>query len=301
MTRSPLTFAPRLALPALGVLLVAGLAWQLRGTPASAETRSLAPPSVSGDVARRVVAEGRVAAYPGADVVVGTELAGTLVAVPVEEKQPVRRGQLLAELRSDDLRAGLAEARARVSEIEADIRLYEIDVERARRLFAENVEPEQKLDVARRNLDASRARLATARASVERLSAELDKTRILAPIDGVVIERRVNRGETVEAGAPLVTVADLRRVRIEAEVDEFDAGAVALGMPVVISAEGRGASWAGRVEEIPDRVTGRRLKPQDPSQPTDTRVLLVKVAFVDETPLKLGQRVEVEIGGAGTP
>ena len=49
------------------------------------------------------------------------------------------------------------------------------------------------------------------------------------------------------------------------------------------------------IEEIPDSVVNRRLKPQDPSKPIDTRVLLVKVAFAEETPLKLGQRVEVKI------
>ena len=93
------------------------------------------------------------------------------------------------------------------------------------------------------------------------------------------------------------TIADLKRVRIEAEVDEFDAGRVALGAPVVVRAEGYdGQSWRGRVEEIPDAVSGRKLKPQDPGRPQDTRVLLVKVALDQATPLKLGQRVEVEIG-----
>jgi hypothetical protein len=57
-----------------------------------------------------------------------------------------------------------------------------------------------------------------------------------------------------------------------------------------------GASWRGRVEEIPDAVVGRRLKPQDPGKPEDTRVLLVKIALLEPTPLKLGQRVEIRIG-----
>ena len=54
---------------------------------------------------------------------------------------------------------------------------------------------------------------------------------------------------------------------------------------------------AERLEEIPDAVSGRRLKPQDPGKPSDTRVLIVKVRLEEPTPLKLGQRVEVEIGG----
>jgi hypothetical protein len=64
---------------------------------------------------------------------------------------------------------------------------------------------------------------------------------------------------------------------------------------VQVSAEGFDREWRGSIEEIPDSVVNRRLKPQDPSKPIDTRVLLVKVAFAEPTPLKLGQRVEVKI------
>ena len=96
------------------------------------------------------------------------------------------------------------------------------------------------------------------------------------------------------------TLADLSRLRVEGEAHEADAGAIALGAPVRISAEGYpGQSWPGRVEEIPDSVTLRRLKPQDPSRPTDTRILAVKVAFVEPNPLKLGTTVELRIHPAG--
>lgn len=63
-----------------------------------------------------------------------------------------------------------------------------------------------------------------------------------------------------------------------------------------ISAEGySGLVWRGRVEEIADAVVPRRTRPEDPGRPADTRVLLVRIALLDKTPLKLGQRVEVEI------
>jgi multidrug resistance efflux pump len=95
----------------------------------------------------------------------------------------------------------------------------------------------------------------------------------------------------------LCAIADLDRLRLEVEVDEYDAGRVALGAPVRITAEGYdGQDWLGKVEDIPDAVTARRLRPQDPARPVDVRVLLVKVALQQATPLKLGQRVEVRIG-----
>jgi HlyD family secretion protein len=56
-----------------------------------------------------------------------------------------------------------------------------------------------------------------------------------------------------------------------------------------------GRAWRGRVEEVPRSVTRRRLKPQDPGRPTDTRILAVKVAFAEATPLKLGATVELRI------
>ena len=85
-------------------------------------------------------------------------------------------------------------------------------------------------------------------------------------------------------------------IRVEAEVDEYDAPRVAVGAEATLTAEGYGAaSWRGTVEEVPDRVGGRSIAPEDPGRPTDTRVLLVKVRFDVPHPLKLGQRVEVEI------
>ena len=96
----------------------------------------------------------------------------------------------------------------------------------------------------------------------------------------------------------LVPVADLLGwgTNVEAELDEFDAGRVSLHDRVRVTAEGYdGQFWKGEVEEIPDAVVGRRLKPQDPGKPEDTRVLLVKIAFQEPTPLKLGQRVEIRI------
>jgi HlyD family secretion protein len=72
-----------------------------------------------------------------------------------------------------------------------------------------------------------------------------------------------------------------------------------VGALVAITSNGfPGKSWKGRVEEIPDSVTLRHLKPQDPGRPTDTRILAVKVAFLEQTPLRLGTTVELRIDGA---
>jgi len=243
-----------------------------------------------------VAAEGRVVAYPGAEVQVGAERAGRLVRVLVQEGQAVGRGDLLAEIESEELRAALEEARAHVAEMDAEIRLAELNRERRQKLVDERILAPHDFDQATRDLDIARARRLTAQATVDRYLAQIRKSRIVAPIAGHVTARRVDAGQTVEAGDHAFTIADLGRLRIEGEAHEADAGAVALDAPVTITADGfPGQTWKGRVEEIPDSVTLRRLKPQDPSRPTDTRVLAVKVAFAEATPLKLGTTVELRI------
>lgn len=255
------------------------------------------PPSVSdSETPGRVIAEGRLVTYPGAEVVVATELAGTIVRLPVQERSAVRKGDLIAEFGSDELRASCAEAVARIEEAEAEIRFYEREVERRRVLIARRSASDFELDANQRGLDVARARLHAAVAARDRLDVMIAKTRIVSPIDGVVIARFADPGETLGIAAPVVTVADLRRIRVEAEVDEIDLAGIATGSEAIVSAEAfPGKAWRGRVEEIPDVVVGRHLRPEDTSRPVDTRVLLVKVALLEPTPLKLDQRVEVSI------
>jgi HlyD family secretion protein len=298
----------RWVVPASGLLLTTGFAVRCGTLEARLPTwagaevgsRSEAPADRDGastPIERpRVTAEGRVVTYPGAEVVVGTEAAGRIVRLDVVEKSVVRKGATIAELNADDLRASLAEAEARAAEAEADARFYDREERREEALIARRAGTPQNLDVNRRGLDAARARRAAARADADRIRALIAKTRITAPIDGVVTARHADAGETVEVAAEIVTIADLDRIRIEAEVDEYDTGRVELGADVLITAEGfPGASWRGKVEEIPDSVVPRRIRPEDPGRPIDARVLPVKIAFSEPTPLKLGQRVEVEI------
>lgn len=276
---------------ALGLALLAATVLQARSA-ARAEVGAPVTPVRSLGVA----AEGRVVAYPGSEVRLSAERGGRLLAVRVQESQLVRKGDVVAEIESDELRAQLAEARARVAEAEAEIRLAEANLTRRERLVEQQIAAAHDLDQARRDVETARARRETARAQVERDEAQLRKSLVLAPISGTVIARHVDAGETVEAGSAVATIADLGRLRIEGEADEADAGALVVGAPAAITADGYpGKTWRGRVEEVPDAVTLRRLKPQDPARPIDTRVLAVKVAFAEATPLRLGTTVELRI------
>jgi RND family efflux transporter MFP subunit len=243
-----------------------------------------------------VLAEGRLAAYPGAEVTLSAELSGRVTKLGVKERDRVKSGDVVAELDVKQQRAALNEAWARVKEAEGDIRFFEREKGRSQQLFAQNVVAQASLDKSVHDSDSAGRRRGALLASAARLKAEVDKSVLAAPIDGTVIQRFVDTGEFVNAGAPLLTIADLSRLRIEAEVGEFDAGRVRVGAPATVRAEGYdGKSWHAEVEEIPDQVVPRQMRPLDPSRPVDTRVLMVKVKLRESVPLRLGQRVDVEI------
>ena len=297
----------RVILPASAVLLAVVLGWQWVQNLALGRTEStslqvqapiLAVESTkSGERTDRVRAEGRVIAYPGAEVTVGTEVLGTIVSMPIRENVAVRKGALIAAIRADSVSASLREAHARLTEAAVALRL-----EQARsgldRILPRITGPPQSPQTIRENLTVATAHRDAAQAEVERLEAEAAKYRILAPIDGVVVARHADPGETVNPASPLVTIVDLSQLRVEAEVDEYDIPRINPHASATITAEGyHGRRWRGEVEEISPVVVARQTRPADPGRPADTRVLVVKILLQEPNPLKLGQRVEVEIAG----
>ncbi len=280
-----------LSLSGIGLALLAGTVMQ-------AQPQGQALPSASAERAAMagVAAEGRVVAYPGAEVTIGADAVGRLLRVNVEEGDLVKKGEVLAEIDASDLIASRDEAKARLEEAVAERHLAQLNADRKARLFAEGVIPAFDRDAASRDVEITQARIETANASIRRLDATIAKTRMIAPISGTVTSRIVNAGQMVDRGDAAFIVADLNHVRIEGEAHEADADRVAIGALVEIRADGfPGQSFHGRVEEIPGSVTLRRIKPQDPARPTDVRVLALKVAFDGKTPLKLGSTVDLVV------
>jgi RND family efflux transporter MFP subunit len=307
---SPSMFLGRIVLPAAGLLIAGALAWQTLhtgrvelpswlsfGSASSGERPRIKVEKASiADSPKRVIAEGRVVPYPGAQVVIGAETAGTISRVLVEEKTHVRKGDLLVEFKVDDLKTQVDEAEARLVEAENEVVRLENDERRLSALAASSPSSRPQLEQNHYLVVAYRARRDAMKAARARLDVFVKKCRVVAPIDGVVTARFVQPGETVSMAAPLVTVVDLRRLRVEAEVDEYDVAGCTVGDHVLIRTEAYpGRNWQGAVEEVSDALVGRRIRPEDPGRPTDTRVLPVRIAFRDGNPLRLGQRVEVEI------
>ncbi len=286
----------RFIVPVLLVVIAVGAFLQSRGWARGSAPVPVTAPESGAPESGAIRAEGRLVTYPGAQVTLSAEVEGRLSELRVQEKDVVKKGEVLALINRDEQRAATAEAQAQALEAEAQLRQAESEAARYRKLLEASAVSQQAAERAQHDLETARAHQAAAQARVRQQRTALDKARLVAPIDGVVLTRSVQPGERVSPGTALVTIANLKRVRIEAEVDEFDAGRVKVGAPVTVRAEGfPNGAWRGHVEEIPDAVMPRRLKPQDPGRPQDTRVLLVKVALDEPTPLKLGQRVEVNL------
>ena len=234
-----------------------------------------------GDVRQLVTTSGTV--RPLVTVEVGSQLSGQIAEVYADDSSLVRRGQEIARIdpRSFLTRVREAEAavqvaqaeaalqRAGVTRAEAALRQAEREHGRAEMLQARGNTSQAALDSALAALETARAGLEIAHAQVANADAallqrraaldsagiELDRTFIRSPIDGVVIERAVELGQTVAASlsAPrLFTIAqDLTRIQIDAQVDEADIGQVEPGQPVSFTVDAypeRG--FTGTVEQI---------------------------------------------------
>ena len=122
----------------IGLALAVATVLQARSAGVTATAPRVAPAGAGG---HDVAAEGRVVTYPGAEVRVSAERGGRLVRLDVQEGDRVQKGQMLGEIESEELRAALAEARGRVSEAEAEVRLAELNRDRRRRLLGSASSP----------------------------------------------------------------------------------------------------------------------------------------------------------------
>ena len=243
----------------------------------------------------RIRCEGRVAAYPGADIIVAAEYGGRIASLPVHELERVPAGHILARLDAHEQEASLEAARARVRELDAQLRFLALEQGRQRNLLAEGAVGQRSFDDADSRLKLAQAQREAALATVGQLQAAVAKLTLTAPFAGTIIERMPSAGEQLPAGGRLLRLANLDHLRVEAEVDEYDLPRLQVGGLADVEVEGRPGRVQGRVEEIPAAVSQRNLKALDPARPSDIRVALVKITLPAGTGLKLGQRVELAI------
>lgn len=220
-----------------------------------------------GEITRSVSASGTLEAL--VTVEVGSQISGQVTQVMVDYNDRVRRGQVMAVLDPQNQRsaveqsqAQIASARAGVSQAQAQVALAQAEYDRQKFLFDRQIVAQAALDTAQASLRTARANVQSARAQVRQAEAalranqaNLGRTAITAPIDGVVIDRQIEPGQTVASGlnvAVLFTLAqDLGRVQALVRVDEADIGQVRVGQPVRFTVDAfSGDNFTGEVTQI---------------------------------------------------
>jgi HlyD family secretion protein len=215
-------------------------AWSWRTPPGV-----LSEPASLGTIVRSIEAEGTLKARE--TIRVGSQASGTITELDADSNSIVHRGEVLARLDPSLVRTEIQEARATLAQAKADddqARVARDDakyrLEQARVLRAKEEIPqgdfetvEASFEQAEADVRAMEAQVALARSQVAQAEVDLRNTVILSPVDGVVIAREVQVGQTVasrmEAPTLFEIATDLARMQVIASVDEADIGAVAVG------------------------------------------------------------------------
>ena len=226
-------------------VLAAGIWYALQPAPVPFAERFRMQQAVRGDLVREVLATGNVAAVT--TVQVGAEISGRIASVEVDYNSPVKAGQVLARIDPTALEAQLTQAEGALASAEAaldqartDNERAATDLARAERLHASKLIADAEYEaavtkalLARQRVDAASAQVAAQQGQTRLARFNLDRATIVSPIDGIVITRNIDPGQTVASVLQtpvLFTVAeDLRKMRVIAAVDEADIGEVKQG------------------------------------------------------------------------
>lgn len=206
-----------------------------------------------GDIQRSISANGTL--NPTIQVSVGTQVSGTVKLLHVDFNSKVKAGQILAELDPALLDAAAAQSRASLASAQAQQAQAEASFNRSQRLFQQGFISRSELDSSQQTLAVARAAVKTASAKVRADEVNLRYSVIRSPIDGVVVARNVDVGQTVAASFQTPTLfliaKDLRQMQIDTNIAEADIGAIRIGQPVRFSVDAFGErEFRGEVRQI---------------------------------------------------
>jgi HlyD family secretion protein len=235
------------------VLAVATGLFLLLGSRRKSEPKYRTAKVDRGDVTQTVTATGAVSAVT--TVAVGSQVSGIISKLYADFNSQVKKGDLLAELDPTPFQEKVNAARAGLEKAQVEQRNTAIGLERQKALKKEGLAPQADYDAAQANYDSARASVQQAAASLKQAETDLKYTKIVAPIEGVVVARQYDVGQTVAASfqAPtLFTLAqDLTKMQVAADVSESDIGTVKVGQPVRFNVDAYpDRDFRGRVSQI---------------------------------------------------
>lgn len=191
-------------------------------------------PVTRGDLIQHVTATGSLSAVVSVDV--GSQVSGKIAALYADFNSPVRKGQLVAEIDPSLYAASLRQSLGELASARAEVVLKRQNLVRKRKLVPLRAASALDLDQATAELAKAEAAVSIREAVVESAQANLGYCKITAPVDGIVIARRIDTGQTVIAAmsSPVLFVIaqDITKMHISAAVSEADIGMVCPGQPV---------------------------------------------------------------------
>jgi len=305
----------------LGIGLCVAILWQFRWTSAVEVTTA---PVTAGSITREIVATGTV--QPVTTVSVGTQVSGIVQTLAVDYNSIVHAGDVVARLEPSTYEAQLQSAKAALLQAQSDVIAKQATAEdattkaqRAEALWSRQLIPQSDFDDARvamneanADVDAARAAVGEAQAAVHQATVDLSHTIIRSPIDGIVIERDVDVGQTLAASvqAPVLfkIATDLDRMQVFADIDEADIDGLAPGEPVQFEVESypnetfHGVVRDIRLQPVTDQpaatttTTPGATLPGASSGTVVSYTTVIDVANANEK-LRPGMTAEVMLGG----
>jgi HlyD family secretion protein len=237
----------------LAVALVGGGILYYRARNADQDPTPITTAVTRGDVVAKVDATGTLA--PVTTVQVGSQVSGTIKALHADYNSEVKKGQVIAELDPSLFQTQVEQAQATLIKAEADVERARVELndatakaKRAQELYDQKLISRNDLETAQATaaqdeaaLKSTQAQVTQARAALNQNQVNLGHTIIRAPIDGIVISRSVDVGQTVAASlsAPTIFVLaqDLAHMQVSASIDESDIGRVAASQPVTFKVD----------------------------------------------------------------
>ena len=272
---------------AVAVVALAGaFLWARRG---AAEPKFRKGKLDKGDVVATVTATGTLSAVT--TVSVGSQVSGIIAKLYVDFNSVVKKGQHLADLDPTPFQQAVDQSRANLDKAKVQLRNDEIALTRAQRLFADQLVAQSDLDGALTTRDSDLATVAQVTAQLRQAETNLSYAHIVSPIDGVVVSRSYDVGQTVAASFQAPTLfmiaQDLTKMQVLTNIDEADVGRVKVGQEASFSVDAfADQPFKGAVSQI-------RLSPQT-VQNVVTYPVVLDVANPD-LKLKPGMTANVQV------
>ncbi len=243
----------RVIIGIVAVLLVAASAWLLTRKGDEAQGQYVMAKIDRGDLEAVVSSTGTLSAVT--TVQVGTQVSGRIAKIYTDFNKTVKKGDLLAMLDTSSLQMAVSEADSSYAKARAQLKQSRQDLDRMQYLFKENIKTKNDLEQAQVNYELAQATLKSSQSVLERTRINLSYASIYAPIDGIVISRSIDVGQTVAASFSSPTLFlianDLKKMQILANVDESDIGQIKEGQDVRFTVQAQPKrNFSGQVSQI---------------------------------------------------